>query len=89
MSAQQHRERQRQRVDTLEDCLRQRDQEIAKLKGEVRVPSKGVCVVVDVVAIMVMMVVSVLAVVVVLMELVVTVVVVLVIWYMVLMFCSW
>ncbi|CAN0354026.1 unnamed protein product, partial [Laminaria digitata] len=35
MSAQQHRERQRQRVDTLEDCLRQRDQEIAKLKGEV------------------------------------------------------
>ena len=40
MSAQQHRERQRQRVDTLEDCLRQRDQEIAKLKGEVRAPSK-------------------------------------------------
>lgn len=41
MSAQQHRERQRQRVDTLEDCLRQRDQEIAKLKGEVRVPCKN------------------------------------------------
>ena len=31
MSAQQHRERQRQRVDTLEGCLRERDDEIAKL----------------------------------------------------------
>ncbi|CAM9342845.1 unnamed protein product [Ectocarpus sp. 13 AM-2016] len=35
MSAQQHRERQRQRVDTLEDCLRLRDNEIAKLEKQV------------------------------------------------------
>ena len=35
MSAQQHRERQRQRVDTLEGCLRERDDEIAKLREQV------------------------------------------------------
>lgn len=35
MSAQQHRERQRQRVDALEDCLRERDAEIVKLKDQV------------------------------------------------------
>eukprot|EP00752_Nemacystus_decipiens_P011557 g10263.t1 len=35
MSAQQHRERQRQRVDALEGCLRERDEEIAKLREQV------------------------------------------------------
>lgn len=35
MSAQQHRERQRNRVDTLEGCLRERDDEIAKLREQV------------------------------------------------------
>lgn len=35
MSAQQHRERQRERVETLEDCVRQRDGEIASLKQQV------------------------------------------------------
>lgn len=43
MSAQQHRERQRQRVDTLEGCLRERDDEIAKLREQVCVCTLELC----------------------------------------------